>query len=91
MRFEVLSGVLRKMSLKYNAFIARYAGDEFCFVIDGVDIDPEDVIKDLEIMLQDAKRVPEGMEEGYFISASCGYFCMSPSGIECGCSYWRSR
>lgn len=73
------AGVLRKMSLKYNAFIARYAGDEFCFVIDGVDIDPEDVIKDLEIMLQDAKRVPEGMEEGYFISASCGYFvCRHP-------------
>ena len=26
-----------------------------------------------------AKRVPEGMEEGYFISASCGYFvCRHP-------------
>jgi diguanylate cyclase (GGDEF)-like protein len=71
--------VLRKLSVKYDAFIARYAGDEFCIVITGESADPEDVIKDLEIQLRDDKKLPEGRKKGYVITASCGYFvCDTP-------------
>ena len=71
--------ILRKISVNHNAFIARYAGDEFCLVIDGENIDPEEVIRDLNTMLQDTRKMPEGRKKGYVISASCGYFaCKTP-------------
>ena len=71
--------ILRKMSIKHNAFIARYAGDEFCVVIDRENINPEDVVSDMESLLKETKNMPDGTERNYEISASCGYFvCTVP-------------
>ncbi len=71
---QAVSGVLRGLAAKYNAFAARYGGDEFCIVLNTPGCSPEEVCADIHTHMQeirDGKNVPGSRQ--YMLSVSIGY------------------
>jgi len=66
---KMFAAVLKTAASRYNAFIARYGGDEFCLIINSDRHKPEDVEKELHSLLQEAQE----KSGKYILTASIGY------------------
>jgi diguanylate cyclase (GGDEF)-like protein len=71
---KTFADVLRNASVKYNAFAARYGGDEFCFTMNAGEYTPEEVAEDIQDSLRkvqtDRNRT---RKKGYELTVSIGY------------------
>jgi diguanylate cyclase (GGDEF)-like protein len=66
---KAFADTLKLVAFKYNAFIARYGGDEFCLVMESTIANPQVVIKDIDkIMEEHQPNIKK-----YYISVSIGY------------------
>ena len=70
---KTFSDVLRNVASKYYAFIARYGGDEFCFVTEASAYLPEKIISDIQNSLKEAQAEKIGQPDTYVLSVSVGY------------------
>ena len=52
---KLFAEILKKIASRYNAFAARYGGDEFCLVIDAPGIAPEEIAEDIHRTLEKAQ------------------------------------
>lgn len=66
---------LKVVAGKHNAFIARYGGDEFCFVAELKKHTPEEICKDIRDTIYDM----QDKSNDYLMTASIGYtVCSKP-------------
>jgi len=71
---KTLSLVLKDVAAEYDAFVARYGGDEFCMVMNASELKPDEIIERINRHLQDSqlKKLGNG-ESQYVITVSTGY------------------
>ena len=67
------STVLKHIAAKYNGFIARYGGDEFCLVVSMSLFDPELIAADIQNTLKNAQTSEYLSEHPYVMTVSIGY------------------
>jgi len=67
---RTFSDVLKKAAAQHDAFLARYGGDEFCFVASAAGCAPADLADEIHARL---RRAQEGADKPYVLSASIGY------------------
>jgi diguanylate cyclase (GGDEF)-like protein len=70
---KTFARILRQVANRYYAFIARYGGDEFCFVTDVEDCDPAQVMADIQQTLADEQQKIAAGPEKYRMTVSIGY------------------
>jgi diguanylate cyclase (GGDEF)-like protein len=71
---KTFADVLREASVKYNAFAARYGGDEFCLTMNAGDHTPEEVAEDIQVELKKAQsEVKRAGKKRYCLTVSIGY------------------
>jgi len=66
---KAFASFLKAAAARYNAFIARYGGDEFCLVINSSSHTPEEIEKELHELLRQSQK----KATGYTLTASIGY------------------
>jgi diguanylate cyclase (GGDEF)-like protein len=64
------SAILRTVASRYNAFIARYGGDEFCLAMPAAGHTPEEITADIENSLAEAQS--SRTDKPYVLTASIG-------------------
>ena len=68
---KLIATALRTAGDRYNGFVARYGGDEFCIITDGNDTPPVDIIKNINVILdKEQNNIPD---RKYSVSVSIGY------------------
>ena len=68
---KLIATALRTAGDRYNGFVARYGGDEFCIITDGNDTPPVDIIKNITVILdKEQNNIPD---RKYSVSVSIGY------------------
>lgn len=73
------ASALRSACSGFDAFIARYGGDEFCLVADASKHSPEDIEAKVEEAIKRVHPAPEDVTQAYDLSASMGYaLCDDP-------------
>lgn len=77
---RLFAGVFRDLAPKYNAFIARYGGDEFSMVLDSPSFKPEEVLAALNSSLQEAQK-KNASSFNYELTLSVGYYTCTTSGM----------
>ena len=75
---KTFADALRKIADGYNAFVARYGGDEFCLVMKEAKYSPEEITRALKSI--DIKSDSENVN--YTISASVGYVVCDEPGCD---------
>ena len=72
---KIVAESLKQSAAQYNAFAARYGGDEFCFVLAAKGTDTDRVIENLRKNLEQA-QIQAAPNREYILSISIGsYFC----------------
>ncbi len=66
------AAVLRQVAARYDAFIARYGGDEFCLAMEADGRAPEEVEADIHDSLADAQSCGGAGEKLYTLTVSIG-------------------
>lgn len=75
---KMTARALKMTAAEFNAFVARYGGDEFCLVIDGAIYEPTQVAGRLRGYLEQA-QAEETPPKAYAVSISIGYtVCDTP-------------
>ena len=67
------AAVLKKSADRYNAFAARYGGDEFCLIISLSAETPDEIAKGVHDILRDEQTKRSMKNELYELSVSIGY------------------
>lgn len=70
---KTFSSILKKAACRYNAFVARYGGDEFCMVIEEAESSPEHIAAAIHESLANAQREPGSADKGYTMTVSIGH------------------
>lgn len=70
---KIFAGMLGEVAADYDAFAARYGGDEFCIVTTGEKYDPEEVAAEIQRRLKEMPEQEVGGRQPYSMTASIGY------------------
>ena len=70
---KTFAGILKSVAVRYNAFIARYGGDEFCMVAESSGRTPEEIEADVHRSLRDSQGLQPKSGAPYILSVSIGY------------------
>lgn len=73
---KIVAKALKITSEQFGGFVARYGGDEFCYILSGRDIDPELVKKCIRKNLEEIQRKQQPKKE-YSLLVSIGYNTLS--------------
>lgn len=74
---KIVAVSLKKAAEKYNAFAARYGGDEFCLILSGTKYMPREIEEGVDKILQDAQK--NRTDKGYTLTVSIGHaVCTDP-------------
>ena len=74
---KIVALCLKKAAEKYNAFVARYGGDEFCLIVLGTKYMPREIEGGVNKILQDAQK--DRTDKGYNLTVSIGHaVCTNP-------------
>jgi diguanylate cyclase (GGDEF) domain len=66
--------VFRDVGSRYNAFIARYGGDEFSLVFDSASVKAEAVVEALNQEIAEKQKTANGVSHQYVLTLSIGYY-----------------
>jgi diguanylate cyclase (GGDEF)-like protein len=64
---------LRLTAARYDAYIARWGGDEFCLIVNSFGRDPEDIEHDIDATLRTAQSVIRVETKPYTLSYRMGF------------------
>ena len=70
---QIFAGVIKVVSSRHFAFVARYGGDEFCMVMEALDHTPEAIISEIRETLAETKIVEIESGKPYEFTVSIGY------------------
>lgn len=73
---KTVAAALKITSEQFGGFIARYGGDEFCYILSGKNIDPDLVKSCIRRNLEELQREEQTKKE-YSLSVSIGYNMVS--------------
>jgi diguanylate cyclase (GGDEF)-like protein len=76
---RTFSDVFKNLASKYNAFVARYGGDEFSLVCESPALPPEKIADDLQVMLETYQTTSAASFHCCPLTVSVGYaLCQKP-------------
>jgi len=82
--------IMREVAGKYDAFIARYGGDEFSMVLDSASVKPEDVENFLVAEVAEKQKTASTLCHQYVMSLSIGYYTCTDDSLSPDAAFARA-